>query len=118
MAEEKNKYPLIIIGTGPAGLTASIYASRFKIDNLLIGEALGGLAFEAHKICNFPTEKEISGMELVSKMQEHVKELGASIATDRVVGIDKINNNEFKLTTQSNKEFFARCSVPVATKIV
>jgi thioredoxin reductase (NADPH) len=104
MAEEKNKYSLIIIGAGPAGLTASIYASRYKVDNLIIGEALGGLAFEAHKICNFPTEEEISGLELVTKIQKHTQSLGANLLTDRVVRINK-EGNEFKVTTQGGKEF-------------
>ncbi len=104
---KKNKYPLIIIGAGPAGLTASIYASRYKVDNLIIGEALGGLAFEAHKICNFPTEEEISGLDLVTKIQKHAQSLGASLVTDRVVGVDK-EGEEFKVTTQGGKEFFAK----------
>jgi len=108
MADIKNKYPLIIIGAGPAGLTASIYVSRYKIDNLIIGEALGGLAFEAHKICNFPTEKEITGIDLVSKIQKHAESLGAPIVIDKVIGIDKVGDNEFKISTQSNKEFFAK----------
>ena len=104
----KNKYSLIIIGAGPAGLTASIYASRFKVDNLIIGQALGGLVFEAHKICNYPSETEITGFELVNKMQEHAKKFGTSIIIDKVVGVDKVDNNEFKITTQSNKEFYAQ----------
>jgi len=107
MSEIKNKYPLVIIGAGPAGLTASIYASRYKIKNLVIGESLGGLAFEAHKICNFPTEEEISGMELVSKIQKHTEFLGSLILMDKIIGVDKTKNNKFKLTTQNKKEFFA-----------
>ena len=106
MTDAGNKYPLIIIGAGPAGLTASIYAARYNVDNLVIGEAVGGLAFEAHKICNFPTEEEISGMELMNKMQRHVESLGSFILTDRVVGIDKMANHKFKITTQGKKEFF------------
>jgi len=100
-------YDLIIVGSGPAGLTASIYASRFKVNNLVIGRALGGLAFEAHKICNFPSESEIKGIDLVNKMQEHVKSLGAEIALNEVVGVKK-ENNKFKIITQNNKEFFGQ----------
>ena len=103
---KKNKYSLIIIGSGPAGLTASIYASRYKVDHTIIGEALGGLAFEAHKICNFPTEKEISGVDIIAKMQKHAEFLGASLMMDKVVGIDK-KGDIFKVITQAGKEFFA-----------
>ena len=103
----KNIYDLIIVGSGPAGLTASIYASRYKINNLIVGEALGGLAFEAHKICNFPTEQEISGMDLIDKMQKHAEALGSTILINKVIGLDKLDN-KFKITTQNNQDFFAK----------
>lgn len=108
MDKLKKEYELIIVGSGPAGLTASIYASRFRVDNLVIGEALGGLAFEAHKICNYPSEKEISGVDLVLKMQENVESLGAKILSDRVVGIGKTEEGRFKILTQGKKELLAR----------
>jgi len=104
MADIENKYSLIIIGSGPAALTASIYASRYRIEHLIIGEALGGLAFEAHKICNFPTEKEITGIKLTEKLQRHIESLGATIMIDKVIKIvqeDKV----FKITTQKGKIF-------------
>jgi len=104
--EGKNKYPLIIIGVGPAGLTASIYASRYKINHLVIGEALGGLAFEAHKICNFPTEKEISGTKIIEKMQGHVESLGVNLVIDKVTDIIR-EDKVFKITTQKENVFLA-----------
>ena len=52
---------LIIIGTGPAGYAASVYASRYNLNHKLIGEIYGGLAATAHKICNYPSEMDISG---------------------------------------------------------
>jgi len=107
MIDDKNTYSLIIIGAGPAALTASIYSSRYNVDHLIVGEAIGGLAFEAHKICNFPTEVEIKGAELVDKIKKHVESLGNPIVADKVVGIDE-ENNQFKLTTQSNKKIFAK----------
>ncbi len=107
MPNIKNRYPLIIIGAGPAGLSASIYASRYRVDNFIIGEAIGGLAFEAHKICNFPTETEISGRELMTKMRQHVESLGRPILIDKVVDVKKTKDGQFKITTQDGKEFFA-----------
>lgn len=59
MSELKENYPLIIVGAGPAGLTSSIYASRFRVNNLIIGQVWGGLVSESHQVCNFPTEKKI-----------------------------------------------------------
>jgi len=106
MKDASNKYPLIIVGVGPAGLTASIYASRYRVNHLIIGETLGGLAFEAHKICNFPTEQEISGLKIVEKMQKHVESLGASLMIDNVVSIIK-EDKIFKITTQKGNVFLA-----------
>jgi|AntAceMinimDraft_4_1070372.scaffolds.fasta_scaffold20726_1 thioredoxin reductase (NADPH) len=106
MSDKKNRYPLIIVGAGPAGLTASVYASRYRIDHLVIGEFFGGLVTEAHKICNFPSEKEISGIDLMAKMKEQTRSFGTVILPDKVVDIVK-DGKEFKLTTQMNKEFFA-----------
>jgi thioredoxin reductase len=60
MPENKN-YPLIIIGAGPAGLAASIYASRFGIKHLIIGNLLGGLISETHIIDNYPGIEDATG---------------------------------------------------------
>lgn len=106
MADVKNKYPLVIIGLGPAGLTASIYASRYKIKHLVIGQALGGLAFEAYKICNFPTEQEISGLEIVEKMKIHAESLGASLLIDKVIKVAE-ENKVFKIITQKGNIFWS-----------
>jgi len=107
MTDIKNEYPLVIIGAGPAGLTASIYASRYKIENLIIGQAVGGLVFEAHKICNFSSEKEITGRELTKKMQDHAELLSDPILMDKVVHINR-EANGFKISTEFGKEILAK----------
>ncbi|MCK4918676.1 MAG: FAD-dependent oxidoreductase [Candidatus Pacebacteria bacterium] len=107
MPDKKTKYPLIIIGTGPAGLMASVYASRYKIEHLMIGEFLGGLILGAHKIGNFPSEKEISGIDLITKMKEQAESLGTSMLHNKVVDITK-ENQEFKITIQNGEEFWAK----------
>jgi len=97
-------YDLIIIGTGPAGYTASIYASRYKLDHLLIGKVIGGLASEAHKVCNFPSEESISGIDLMMKFRKNAASLGVKEVNDEVIGIiqkDKI----FEIKTRTKKTF-------------
>lgn len=107
-------YDLIIIGAGPAGLTASIYASRYKINHLVIGEIPGGLITEAHSVCNFPGENEITGFELMQKMQGHAKKLGAEIKEmEKISMIKKTTSSEvagdvFELETESGKTFLAK----------
>ena len=103
---KEKKYSLVIVGAGPAGLTASIYASRYKLNHMVIGETLGGLAFTAHRICNFPTEKEISGADLVAKMCDQVESMGVSILTGRIVDISK-KEEGFELTSDDGEIFLA-----------
>ncbi|MCX6792516.1 MAG: FAD-dependent oxidoreductase [Candidatus Falkowbacteria bacterium] len=100
-------YDLIIIGSGAAGLTASIYASRYKMKNLLIGDILGGTTTEAHKIHNWPGDPGITGFELTNKMSAHVKELGAEIMGDTVVEVAK-QDNGFLIKTKSGKSLSAK----------
>lgn len=106
-------YDLIIIGGGAAAYTASIYASRFKINHLIIGEVLGGLASTAHKIENYPTENGISGIELMTKMQKRVEGFETKIEMDKVIEVKK-EDDFFNLKTQNNKEYKAK-SILLAT---
>ena len=95
-------YDLIIIGAGPAGLVASIYASRYKVDHLVIGKEPGGQAVEAHKIENWPGTISISGLELTQKMREHAEKLGAKIVMDSVLNIAK-ENETFSVTAHTGQ---------------
>ncbi len=82
-------YDVIIVGSGPAGLTAGIYSARYNLDFLIIGRLPGGEISEAHKVCNYPSQNNISGFELTQKMVEHVSELGGQIKQEEVTGISK-----------------------------
>lgn len=82
-------YDLAIIGSGPAGLSASIYASRYGISNVVIGPVPGGLASETHDIGNWLGTKKISGYEFGQNALEHAKSLGSEIIADSVREIKK-----------------------------
>ncbi len=84
---------LVIVGNGPAGLTAAIYAARYGINQVLVGDLPGGLMTSSHKICNFPSEKEISGMDLTQKMVAHVNFLSVPQIMAQVKSISKIGNS-------------------------
>ncbi|MFA6183643.1 MAG: FAD-dependent oxidoreductase [Parcubacteria group bacterium] len=86
----KNVYDLIIIGAGPAGLNASLYASRYGLKNVVVG-ALGGLVSQIHEIGNWLGSPEISGLNFVDNSTKHVKKFGAEILTYLV---DEIKKNE------------------------
>ncbi len=95
-------YDLVIIGGGPAGLAASIYASRYKVNHLVIAKEPGGQAVEAHKVENWPGTVSISGLELTQKMREHAKKLGGEIVMDSVSSAAKAEN-VFAITTHAGQ---------------
>jgi len=101
---KKKTHKLIIIGIGPAGYTASIYSSRYRLNNLLIGNLPGGQITEAHKVCNFPNSPEITGMELGDQMRKHAKGLGAEEIIDDVIKLEKIGEL-FTIETRSSGTF-------------
>ena len=65
-------YDLIIIGAGPAGITAAIYAARKKLQTLVISGNVGGQALLSSDISNYPSYQFISGSELGRKFAEHL----------------------------------------------
>ena len=87
-------FDVIIIGGGPAGLTAAIYAARGKLDILIIESALiGGTSLMIDRLENYPGFPEgINGYELAMKMEAQARKFGAEIIQDEVVEIKKENN--------------------------
>ncbi len=85
--EDKNKYDLIIIGSGPAGLTASVYASRCRIKHLVIGQIFDSSLFKAHLVENYPGFEKIKGADLIRKFYSQAKNLGAEIISEETVDI-------------------------------
>ncbi len=102
---------LIIIGGGPAGVAAGIYAARKQINTLLISKDFIGQAGQAGMIENWPGEKNILGPELMKKFQEHLNSYQIQTLEEKVVLIKK--ENCFKVKTE-NKEYSAK-SVIIAT---
>jgi thioredoxin-disulfide reductase len=107
-------YDLIIVGGGPAGITAGIYATRQRIKTLLITKSFGGqMAQKAVGIENYPGIEEISGLELIQKMEKHLRKRAIDILTDSVKEIKK-TGQDFSVTTTEQKQFTAK-AVIVAT---
>ena len=105
-------YDTIIIGTGPAGMTAAIYAARREMKTLLIGETLGGQIVWASTIENYPGFKSIKSFELINRMKEQVEGLGVEIKNASVQRIEKNDKDEFILHTE--KEEFKTKTVIIA----
>lgn len=81
--------PLLIVGSGPAGYTAAVYAARASLKPVIIaGMNAGGQLTKTTEIENFPAFEKIGGMELTDKMREQAENLGAQIVYDEVVSAD------------------------------
>ena len=83
-------HDLIIIGAGPAGLSAAIYASRAELDYILIEENFvnGGQIIDTYEIDNYPGLPGLSGMDLAQRMADHAEKLGAEVINASVEGLD------------------------------
>lgn len=87
-------YDIIIIGAGPAGLTAAIYARRAEKNVLVIEkDTFGGQITSSPKVENYPGFSSISGNELADRLIEQTIEQGAMIELDRVIGIEGTAGN-------------------------
>jgi thioredoxin reductase (NADPH) len=94
---------LVIIGSGPAGLTASLYAARANLKPLVIeGELPGGQLTQAAIVNNWPGEKNIAGGTLMMNMYEQSKELGTEFLKGSVTQVD-FSEKPFTLITDQNK---------------
>lgn len=108
---DNNTYELIIIGGGPAGITAGIYAVRQKIKTLLITREFGGqVARKAVNIENYPGFEEISGLELIKNFEKHLRKQKIEIERDEVRKVEKVKD-EFIVTTKSKVKFKAKAVI-------
>jgi thioredoxin reductase (NADPH) len=106
-------YQTIIIGGGPAGLAAAIYAARARLDVLVIEEPNKGSLLMAHKIDNYPGFVEGgSGHELYEKMKEQAKKFGAEFQAAKFLGM-AIEGEE--KTVHTNVENYKAKTVIIAT---
>ncbi|MBR9690959.1 FAD-dependent oxidoreductase [Candidatus Woesearchaeota archaeon] len=99
-----DKYDVIIIGGGPAGLSAGIYCGRFKLKTLVLDEKPGGTATEAHNIENYPGFESISGVDLMERVRKHAEKEGVNIIRESVFEIKK-EKVGFIVKTDDAKEF-------------
>ena len=93
---------LLIIGSGPAGITAGIFAARRNLKTLIISDPSElSLAEEATIIDDWPGDPGINGIELVKKFRDHAKKLGVELVEEKVTGIEK-SGSCFRVSTKKN----------------
>lgn len=109
MSEEK-VYDVIIIGAGPAGMTAAVYTARANLDTLILERGVpGGQMANTADIENYPGFDNILGPELANKMLEHAKKFGAQYQYGDVKRI--IDGTPYKKVVTSNKTYLAKAVI-------
>jgi alkyl hydroperoxide reductase subunit F len=98
----KKIYDLIIIGAGPAGITAAVYAARKKIDTLVVTKDIGGQAALSGDIQNYTGYQFISGPELAEKFEEHMRKFNFDIRENEEVTKLDAKQNNFLIKTDKN----------------
>lgn len=110
-------YELIIIGGGPAGAAAGVYAARKQIKTALIAESFGGQSVESNEIQNWIGTTAISGIDLAKNLKEHVKFYADKFVDikegERVTKVEHIEQNSFVVST--NKDTYKTKAVLIAT---
>lgn len=106
-----DNYDLIIIGGGPAGLSASIYGGRARLKTLVINKGtIGGMPNTTREIVNYPGYVNISGPDLMKDFKKHAETFGVEFLKDEVVSAD-FSHDEKMIRTKKGKEFTAKAII-------
>lgn len=114
MNKEIKNIELMIIGGGPAGLTSAIYASRAKLEMMLLeNQILGGQVRNSYTIENYPGFKKITGPELADLMQQQAEALGATI--DEFDSIETVDFSNVEKVIETEDYIYKTKAVIIAT---
>jgi thioredoxin-disulfide reductase len=97
----------VIIGGGPAGMTAAIYAKRKGMSLEIISDSMGGNMSKSGNIENYPGFEAISGSDLARKMRAQMTRLNIGPVTDRATGVERTGDG-YRVVTQGGRTFEAR----------
>lgn len=103
-------HDVVIIGAGPAGMTAAIYACRKMLDLAIISPDIGGQTIWASDVENYLGYSLISGIDLAFKFEEHMRTFNITPVDDKIQILEK-RGNTFRMKTEGGKEFESRSVV-------
>ncbi len=103
-------YDVIVIGAGPAGLSAALYSARYRLKTLVIGEVIGGQLANAGLVDDYPGFIEVEASQLIQSFVRHVEKHGVPIERDRVEDI-KRDGDFFSIHTRSGRIYRARAVI-------
>ena len=103
-------YDVVIVGAGPAGLTAGVYCARKMLNTIIITENIGGQALESWAIENYMGYRMIAGEDLMKKFEEQVRTLNIRLELDKVIAITK-DDGLFSISTVSGNTLKAKAVI-------
>ena len=106
MSTKTENYDTLIAGQGAAAFAAGLYAARYQMKSIIIGETFGGETATGGLIENYPGYADIDGFDLMMKFREQVASYDVPILDDKVTTVTK-NANDFKIETESGKMYYA-----------
>ena len=106
---------VLIVGAGPAGLTAGVYCARKGLSALLVATTIGGQALESWAIENYMGYRMIKGEELMQKFEEQVRTQDVRLELDRVTGLAR-DGDRFRATTEAGRTYTATSLVIASGK--
>jgi NADH-dependent peroxiredoxin subunit F len=111
-------YDVIIIGAGPAGMTAAIYAARKKLKTLLLGKDVGGQMVWSSDVENYSGFSFITGADLTLKFQEHVQSVKEDLEVKLGVEVTDLQKNvvSFEVTDKTGASYYAKAVIIASGK--
>jgi len=102
------QFDVIIVGAGPAGLCAAMYAGRAMLKTVVLERGIpGGELLNTEKVEDYPGFISILGPDLAAKMTEHAQAFGADIRMENVEGIHRLTDGSFRVVTSTEAEYHA-----------
>ena len=109
---EKGEYDVIIIGAGPAGMTAALYAGRSMLRAVVLERGIsGGELLNTEIIEDYPGFEHIEGWDLAQKFESHAKKFGAEFVQETVITLEKVDDGNFVATTESGNVYRAPTAI-------
>lgn len=110
--EANNHFDAIVIGAGPAGLTAGIYLSRARVKTLILNEGtVGGQMILTHEIANYPGVESISGFQLANIMKKQAKTFGCEIKSNVTIADLQLQDEVKQVTLADGNVFTAHAVI-------